>query len=213
MYINTTGTLGVASAAYWWGRLAGSAVRLQHYIDGTLYPLWVLLVADDLIAISTRPTFRRALLLVFLVLDGLGFPLSWNKDCVAPVLKWVEGPSWASRPRGSSGSRTGWSASSRNASSEWGTSPKSWAGAPSSTAPWALSGATLQLRRSLLPGLRQAPSALRLGHTAPPSQQTERAEALPLRDPEDVVAASLARRCACQRRGRRHWVVRSRRPR
>ena len=137
VYINTTGTRGVASAAYWWGRLAGSAVRLQHYIDGTLYPLWVLLVADDLIAISTRPTFRRALLLVFLVLDVLGFPLSWNKDCVAPVLKWVEGPSWSPRPRGSSGSRIGWSASSRNASSEWGTSPKSWAGAPSPTALWA----------------------------------------------------------------------------
>ena len=64
-------------------------MRLQHHIGGTLYPLWVLLVADDLIAISTRPTFRRALLLVFLVLDVLGFPLIWNKVCVAPVLKWV----------------------------------------------------------------------------------------------------------------------------
>ena len=31
LYVNTTKTFRVASAAYWWGRLAGAAVRLIHY--------------------------------------------------------------------------------------------------------------------------------------------------------------------------------------
>ena len=30
VYLHTRGTFGVASAAYWWGRCAASAVRLAH---------------------------------------------------------------------------------------------------------------------------------------------------------------------------------------
>ena len=34
LFVNRSGTFGVASAAYWWGRLAAAVVRLIHYLAG-----------------------------------------------------------------------------------------------------------------------------------------------------------------------------------
>ena len=48
IFINTVGTFGVASAAYWWARVAGGFVRLVHYAVGLRAVCWALLMADDL---------------------------------------------------------------------------------------------------------------------------------------------------------------------
>ena len=35
VYVNTTGTFGVASAAYWWSRVATAAIRGAHNVTGS----------------------------------------------------------------------------------------------------------------------------------------------------------------------------------
>ena len=72
VYINTTGTFGVASAGYWWGRLAGAMVRACHYFAGHELAMWLPIVADDLLAIAVGPHFRRALMLVLALLVASG---------------------------------------------------------------------------------------------------------------------------------------------
>ena len=55
VYINKVGTYGVASAAYWWGRLAGSVVRLLLKLFGSRIPTWLLLFADDFLQLTLGP--------------------------------------------------------------------------------------------------------------------------------------------------------------
>ena len=86
IFINRTGTFGVASAAYWWGRLAGAVVRLLHHLSAHYHALYVLLVADDAIAISTDAHFRISLMYVFLLMDFLATPLTWSKDLGGTLL-------------------------------------------------------------------------------------------------------------------------------
>ena len=53
IYINKVGTFGVASASYWWGRIAGSGIRLVHEILGPKLPVEMLIFADDLETIGS----------------------------------------------------------------------------------------------------------------------------------------------------------------
>ena len=48
IYINKVGTFGVASASYWWGRIAGAGIRLVHEFLGPEMPIEMLIFADDL---------------------------------------------------------------------------------------------------------------------------------------------------------------------
>ena len=89
VYINVAGTFAVASAAYWWGRLAGALVRLIHYVGGWEHRMWLLLVADDLAASAAGPHYRRALLLIILVFEMVGIPLSWKKISGGYTIGWV----------------------------------------------------------------------------------------------------------------------------
>ena len=89
IFINRTGTFGVASAACWWGRLAGAVMRLLHYLCAHHHALYVLLVADDAIAISTDAHFRLSLMYVFLLMDVLAIPISWSKVSGGTLLNWV----------------------------------------------------------------------------------------------------------------------------
>ena len=47
MYLNLVGTYGVASAGYWWDRIAAAIGRLTHYTLDSLAEVWLLIVADD----------------------------------------------------------------------------------------------------------------------------------------------------------------------
>ena len=66
VYINMTGTFGVASAAYWWSRVAIATVRGEHHIPG--------------------PELASMLLVHLRV---MGFPLSWKKLAGGERLQWV----------------------------------------------------------------------------------------------------------------------------
>ena len=47
VFINTVGTLGVASVSYYWPRVAASVGRITQYIPGRSATTWHQLVADD----------------------------------------------------------------------------------------------------------------------------------------------------------------------
>ena len=89
VYINKTGTFGVASAAYWWGWLAGAMVRAAHYLAGTELPMWLPLVADDLLAPSGSAQIRSSLMLVIAWFVVPGLPLSWSKIGGGERVEWV----------------------------------------------------------------------------------------------------------------------------
>ena len=89
VYVNTTGTFGVASAAYWWSRVATAAIRGAHYVLGQEHAAWLLLVADDLAVIPTQGRIRETVFLVLVFLLVMGFPLSWGKLAGGETLQWV----------------------------------------------------------------------------------------------------------------------------
>ena len=89
VFINTTGTFGVSSAAYWWGRLAGAVIRLCHYYAGSRFPMWLPLVADDLLAFSAGQFIRASLSFVLVLFLVVGLPLSWKKIEGGESMSWV----------------------------------------------------------------------------------------------------------------------------
>ena len=79
MFINTRGTYGVSSAAYWWGRLAAGVQRLLLYTLGKELPAWALVYADDWDVTAQGPRFTEILVGTVLLFRALGLPISWKK--------------------------------------------------------------------------------------------------------------------------------------
>ena len=72
VYLNKVGTFGVASASYWWGRLAGGLQRCALQIISCFWPLWVLLFADDKDLTAEEPTAAKAIIGYIWILIVLG---------------------------------------------------------------------------------------------------------------------------------------------
>eukprot|EP00435_Cladocopium_sp_Y103_P027686 s1708_g6.t2 len=89
VFVHTRGTFGVASAAYWWGRCASTAVRLIHRLADKHLSLWHLLFADDGWMVAIGKWFWRKLLYWFFVLDLLEFPIAWHKVAGGVVVQWI----------------------------------------------------------------------------------------------------------------------------
>jgi len=89
VYINNVGTFGVASASYWWGRIAGSGLRLVHELIGPEMPVEMLIFADDLEALGPDRQGRRGIVLAFLFLAVLGFPFKWAKQRGGLKVEWI----------------------------------------------------------------------------------------------------------------------------
>jgi len=89
IYFQKRGTFGVASASYWWGRLAASLLRLLYKIvpEGTLF--WGMVLADDFKFEAAGGDFVEVLLLVVLVAEVLGFPWAWAKLRGGTEFSWV----------------------------------------------------------------------------------------------------------------------------
>ena len=89
VYINTVGTFGVASASYWWSRVATALGRLAQYVPGKAATTWHLLVADDFHLEAGGPEYRPALVAFFILCSLVGVPLAWNKTAGGDVISWV----------------------------------------------------------------------------------------------------------------------------
>ena len=73
LWINKVGTYGVASAGYWWGRLAAAVlVRLPYYLVGKRWCPEFLLFADDWFAQAGTGEELSDLGVIILFLTALG---------------------------------------------------------------------------------------------------------------------------------------------
>ena len=67
MFINTVGTFGIASASYYWSRVAGAVGRMAQYLIGNAATTWHMLVADDYLLECGGSAKRRGLLTFFIL--------------------------------------------------------------------------------------------------------------------------------------------------
>ena len=88
VYLNLVGTYGVASAGYWWSRLAACLVRLVHAVMGDL-PLWIFLYSDDWLFFTGGSRWKEGAVLPLFLLRVLGLPLSWKKVNCGRVVGWI----------------------------------------------------------------------------------------------------------------------------
>lgn len=89
VFVHTTGTFGIASAAYWWQRLAANIVRLCHRPGGRNLGLLHLLFADDGWLTAYGEFFWRRILFWFFCLDLLEVPISWKKVRGGVEVHWI----------------------------------------------------------------------------------------------------------------------------
>ena len=89
IFINRVGTFGVASASYWWGRIAAAGIRLTHEIIGPERPIEMLIFADDLESLGAGLEGRRGIVLAYLYLSTMGFPFKWSKQRGGLKVEWI----------------------------------------------------------------------------------------------------------------------------
>jgi len=89
IYFMSRGTFGVASASYWWGRLAAGLLRLLYRVVPERALFWGMVLADDYKLEAAGPDFVEVLLLVVLTAEVLGFPWAWPKLRGGTDFTWV----------------------------------------------------------------------------------------------------------------------------
>ena len=76
MYINKVGTFGVASASYYWSRVASAIDRFAQYLMSKNATTWNKLIADDYHIEAGGVNYRAALMFFFLLCATCRVPLS-----------------------------------------------------------------------------------------------------------------------------------------
>ena len=89
VYVNKVGTFGIASASYWWSRVASAIGRIALCIPGHSAHTWHLLVADDYMLDASGPAYREAIISFFTLCPLVGVPLSWPKTAGGDTISWV----------------------------------------------------------------------------------------------------------------------------
>ncbi|CAE7471849.1 MKK3, partial [Symbiodinium sp. CCMP2592] len=86
-WVNKVGTYGVASAQLYWGRLAAILTRLSYQISEVF--LWVLVFVDDFMAVMKESLGELGAATLMLFLTLLGCPISWHKNALGKVNRWL----------------------------------------------------------------------------------------------------------------------------
>jgi len=89
LHLNTVGTYGLASASWWWGRLAALFTRLAHYVVDDI--AWIFRYADDflfLLEVIKGKTFLPLWKVLFLW-EVLTIPLKWKKTQGDQEMNWI----------------------------------------------------------------------------------------------------------------------------
>lgn len=88
IWVNRVGTFGVASAAYWWGRLGAGASRIVMSLMGREF-IYQFLFADDLRWTAHGTLMYENLLLALLAWETMGAPISWKKVKGGLEFEWI----------------------------------------------------------------------------------------------------------------------------
>ena len=89
IYLNKVGTYGVASAAYWWGRMGACLQRAIYYTLARVLPTWIFLYADDWDFSAEGERYIQSLLTSLWVLVIFGAPMSWKKCSGGFTYSWI----------------------------------------------------------------------------------------------------------------------------
>ena len=89
VYCNTVGTFGVASASFWWGRVAGTLFRVLHKVLPWEALFYLLLFADDGLILAGGEDYHRYILGAFIYLELMEVPLSWKKTRGGFTTEWI----------------------------------------------------------------------------------------------------------------------------
>ena len=89
IYVNTVDTFGVASASYYWSRVASAIGRLTQYLAGARAETWLMLVTDDFHLETAGEAYRPAPMVFFVLCAVSGVPLSWGKTAGGDIVTWV----------------------------------------------------------------------------------------------------------------------------
>ena len=89
VYVHTRGTFGVASAAYWFGRVIGVVVRCSHRLMGRHMGLLHLIYADDGWLTATGTRFWRKILTWLFIYELLEIPITWKKVRGGAEVDWI----------------------------------------------------------------------------------------------------------------------------
>ena len=87
--MNTRGTFGVASAAFWWGRVAGTIFRVFHKLIPRDAIFYLLLFADDGLILSGGLDYHKLILALFIYVEVLEIPMSWSKTRGGTLIEWI----------------------------------------------------------------------------------------------------------------------------
>ena len=89
LYVHTRGTFGIASAAYWFGRVIGVVVRCCHRLMGRHMGLLHLIYADDGWLTATGARFWRKILMWLFLYELLEIPITWKKVRGGAEVDWI----------------------------------------------------------------------------------------------------------------------------
>ena len=89
VFVHTRGTFGIASAAYWFGRAIGVAVRCTHRIMGRHMGLLHLIYADDGWLTAVGPKFWKKVLMWLFIYELLEIPITWAKVRGGTEVNWI----------------------------------------------------------------------------------------------------------------------------
>ena len=89
VFLNTRGTFGVASAAFWRGRLAGLLFRVFHQVLPQEASLYLMLFADDGLLLTSGEDCHALVFALFIYLEVMEVPLSWPKTRGGLETEWI----------------------------------------------------------------------------------------------------------------------------
>ena len=90
MYLNSVGTYGLGSTAYWWRRLGALIQRLALSVVGHPGLRWLLRLADDYLAVVRAECgITLPLLALIVFVRALGVPLKWSKFRGDTTANWI----------------------------------------------------------------------------------------------------------------------------
>ena len=89
IFVHTRGTFGVASAAYWFGRVIAVAVRCTHRLLGRDHGLLHLIYADDGWLAAVGKDFWRRIVMWFFAFELLEIPVTWSKVRGGTEVNWI----------------------------------------------------------------------------------------------------------------------------
>ena len=89
IFVHPRSTFGIASAAYWFGRTIGAAVRCTHRLLGRVHGLLHLIYADDGWLAAVGRDFWRRILMWFFAYELLEIPVTWHKVRGGTEVNWI----------------------------------------------------------------------------------------------------------------------------